>query len=265
MDHAQEDRKHLCLTSTPGHMRTARSEEVAHRLETNVLGDRDIEQIDRLIKHPYAEDKLSIHDIEELQKFLKLHGIRFDFTPVAKGHLDPVSGDLTSKYTKIAQHLAEEATTGVASKTYRLDDRAKRAELEHQLQLQRASGILHGAPDLLTGRTPDQDREYEARKAAEREAIKAQRTAERKAQRDAEKKDAERVADQLRDERGRTQPTTTATQTRYEMRDRSMTPPRYGGSRKIRRTRRHKLKKRISKHSGRNRKSRKRAHTRRRR
>jgi len=237
MDHAQEDRKYLCLTSTPGHMRTARSEEGAHRLETTVLGDSVIEQIDMLIKHPYDESKLKPRDIEELQRFLIETGIRFDFTPVKKGEID------TAKYKKISDHIAEEARTygGVASKAYRSDERAKEATRDLQLQLQRASGEVHGGPALLTGITPDQERDAEAKILADIAAAKTRR------------QDRRDVIKRWRE----------------ALRPHPL-PGKKGGSRNKRKTRRHRLNKRLSKRSGngtsqRKRKSRKRAHTRRRR
>ncbi len=239
MDHRQGDHQYLCLTTTPGHMSTAGSK-AGDRLETKVLGDRDIEQFDRLIKHPYNERNLKPRDIEDLQRFLIETGIRFDFTPVKKGEID------TAKYKKISDHIEEEARTygGVASKAYRLDERAKEATRDLQLQLQRASGEVHGGPALLTGITPDQERDAVAKILADIAAAKTRRQAVLKARQDVIKRWREAL--------------------------RPLPPGKKGGSRNKRKTRRHRLNKRLSKRSGngtsrRNHKSRKRAHTRRRR
>jgi hypothetical protein len=241
MDHAQDDRKYLCLTSTPGHMETAKPSHSMHRLVTNTLSDEEIRDLDRRIKHPYNESELKSRDIEELKGFLITKGIRFDFTLVKKGEID------TAKYKKISEHIAEESENygGVASKTYLLKERAKEAALEREIQVQRAAGTVYGGPDLLTGITPDQQRDAEAKILADIAAAKTRRQAVLKARRDGIKRWREAL---------RPHPL----------------PDNKGGSRNKRKTRRHRLNKRLSKRSGngtsrRNHKSRKRAHTRRRR
>jgi hypothetical protein len=141
-------------------METTRSTQSHHRLETNELTEQAIVTLDKLIKHAYKENELTAHDIETLQRALKTGGIRFDFTPDMKGHLDPESGDFTSKYKKISEHIKEEADKygGVASKTYLSDTKEAARQLGKQIELQRADGTLFGGPDLTTGITPAQQR-----------------------------------------------------------------------------------------------------------
>lgn len=138
----KEDTHYLRLTTTPGRMKTISSTQPRHRLETNELTYQAINTLDTLIKHAYEENKLSTRDIETLQMALKTDGIRFDFTPVMKGHLDPTSGDLTSNYKQISKHIAEEEKTygGVASKTYLSDTKKAALTREAQIELQRAAG-----------------------------------------------------------------------------------------------------------------------------
>jgi hypothetical protein len=144
----KDDRHYLRLTTTPGHMETTRSTQPHDRLETNELTYQAIERLDKLIKHAYKENELTAHHIEPLQKALKTGGIRFDFTPDMKGHLDPESGDLTSKYKQISKHIADEEKTygGVASKTYLSDKKEAARQHEKQIELQRADGTLFGGP-----------------------------------------------------------------------------------------------------------------------